>query len=301
MEERFIVQTSTPNPNKRLFVKVYFDFLNCGLLNGKEQIIFIHLKQYINLENDSGMVYPTLDTLAKSVKMTEKTVRKIIQGLQRKGILEIIHQGLNKPNIYKINDYANMWKSKTANELKAAVEETEENRMIETLVAKGYIVKKKELESDTYHSTLTSTQALKHNHKHISDDITNQDKSQAAAPSPSERYTLDSLKKLYDYSTLIADYPHYQEHINTALNIIYDTLNTSKATIRIGTDNKPTMVVSSRLLKLDPSDLIYAIERFNQQSERIKNVKGYLLTILYSAKEQAHLDRTNLGHHNGDF
>ena len=60
MEEKFIVQTSMP---ERLFVKVYRDFLNSKLLSGKEQIIFIHLKQYINFTNDNGAVqgevYPT--------------------------------------------------------------------------------------------------------------------------------------------------------------------------------------------------------------------------------------------------
>ena len=93
MEERFIVQTSTP---ERKFIKVYLDFLNAGLLSGKEQIIFIHLKQYINFANDTGTVrgevYPTLATLAKNVKMSEKTVRTVLQGLQKKGILEIKQQ-----------------------------------------------------------------------------------------------------------------------------------------------------------------------------------------------------------------
>lgn len=87
-----------------------------GLLNGKEQIIFIHLKRYINFKKDIGTVrgevYPTLATVAKNVKMSEKTVRAILQGLKKKGILEIKQQGMNKPNIYKINDSAAMWKLK---------------------------------------------------------------------------------------------------------------------------------------------------------------------------------------------
>ena len=33
----------------------------------------------------------------------------------------------------------------------------------------------------------------------------------------------------------------------------------------------------------------------------IKNVKSYLLTILYNSREQNHLNIMNLGHHNGDF
>ena len=150
MGEKFIVQTSTP---ERKFIKVYLDFLNAGLLSGKEQIIFIHLKQYINFANDTGTVreevYPTLATLAKNVKMSEKTVRTVLQSLQRKGILEIKQQGINKPNIYKINDSAEMWKAGNVEELKTAVDKIKEERMIDLLTTKGYYVfKGKELVSD---------------------------------------------------------------------------------------------------------------------------------------------------------
>ena len=61
------------------------------------------------------------------------------------------------------------------------------------------------------------------------------------------------------------------------------------------------MVVIGKLMKLESEDLVYSIEKYHEQTERIKNVKAYLLTILYNAREQRHLDVSNLGHHNGDF
>lgn len=61
------------------------------------------------------------------------------------------------------------------------------------------------------------------------------------------------------------------------------------------------MVVIGKLMKLQPDDLVYSIDIYHKQTDRIKNVKDYLLTILYHAKEQAYLDLMNLGHHNGDF
>lgn len=61
------------------------------------------------------------------------------------------------------------------------------------------------------------------------------------------------------------------------------------------------MVVIGRLMKLQPDDLIYSIDKYHKQTDRIKNVKSYLLTILYNSREQNHLDIVNLEHHNGDF
>lgn len=296
MEEKFIVQTSTP---ERKFIKVYLDFLNAGLLSGKEQIIFIHLKQYINFANDTGTVrgevYPTLATLAKNVKMSEKTVRTVLQSLQKKGILEIKQQGMNKPNIYKINDSAGMWKAGNIEELKTAVEAIEEKRMIELLTAKGYyIFKEKELVSDSSQTADTST---KENQSTKQQDNTLQTKSQAEH----ERYTMQDIRILYEYDSLIMQYPKKKTDIDIVFDILYDTLNSTKQYIRVGGEDKPAMVVIGKLMKLDYSDLVYSIDKYHEQTERIKNVKNYLLTILYNSKEQQHLDIMNLGHVNHDF
>ena len=287
MEERFIVHTSAP---ERKFIKVYLDFLNAGRLNGKEQIIFIHLKQYINFANDTGTVqgevYPKLATLAKNVKMSEKTVRTVLQGLQKKGILEIKQQGMNKPNIYKINDSDGMWKAGNVEELKAAVDEIEENRMIDILTAKGYYIsKEKGLVSDSSQTTDTSTD--KNYAIYEKQDTTDLPKSQA------ERYTMEDIKALYEYSRLIIQYPAKQIDIDIVFDILYDTLNSRKPTIRIAGQDKPTMVVIGKLMKLDKNSIMFAIKKYQKQTEKIKNPTAYMLTILYNAPEQYHLDMVN--------
>lgn len=295
MEEKFIVQTSTP---ERKFIKVYLDFLNAGLLSGKEQIIFIHLKQYINFANDTGTVrgevYPTLATLAKNVKMSEKTVRTVLQGLQKKGILEIKQQGMNKPNIYKINDSAGMWKAENAEELRAAVDEIEEKRMIDLLTAKGYYIsKEKGLVSDSDQTADTSTD--KNYAIYKEQNTTDKSKSQA------ERYSMGQIKELFDYAILIADHPEHEADLQVVFDILHEVLNTSKPTVRVSGEDKPQAVVAGKLMKLTHYDIQYSIDKFHEQTGKIKNTRAYLLTILYHAKEQSHLDLMNLGHHNGDF
>ena len=295
MEEKFIVQTSTP---ERKFIKVYLDFLNAGLLSGKEQIIFIHLKQYINFANDTGTVrgevYPTLATLAKNVKMSEKTVRTVLQGLQKKGILEIKQQGMNKPNIYKINDSAGMWKAGNAEELRAAVDEIEEKRMIDLLTAKGYYIsKEKGLVSDSDQTADTSTD--KNYAIYKEQNTTDKSKSQA------ERYSMGQIKELFDYAILIADHPEHEADLQAVFDILYEVLNTSKPTVRISGEDKPQAVVAGKLMKLTHYDIQYAIDKFHEQTGEIKNTRAYLLTILYHSREQSYLDLMNLGHRNGDF
>lgn len=57
------------------------------------------------------------------------------------------------------------------------------------------------------------------------------------------------------------------------------------------------MVVISKLMKLDYSEIMYAIDKFAEQTERIKNPTAYMLTLLYNAKEQMNLDITNQVQH----
>lgn len=53
------------------------------------------------------------------------------------------------------------------------------------------------------------------------------------------------------------------------------------------------MVVIGKLMKLNNESIMYAIEKFSEQTERIKNPTSYMLTILYNTPEQFNLDIKN--------
>lgn len=103
------------------------------------------------------------------------------------------------------------------------------------------------------------------------------------------------------YDSLIIQYPKKKTDINIIFDILYDTLNSTKQYIRVDGGNKPATVVIGKLMKLDYSDLVYSIDTYHKQTERIKNVKSYLLTIMYNSKKQQHFDIMNLEHVNYDF
>ena len=263
-----------------LFVPVYHSFIESNLLNGKEKIIFIILKRFLTVGTEQGQVYPKLETICKYAGMTKKTVIKIIKSLQKKGLLEVEQQGLNKPNLYTIKDYAKMWKVESIDKLKETVDEIEERQMIEALIERGYhVTKEKELETDSGQTSESST--------HISNvsmgkNSTNEIKSQV------ERYTLNQIKQIFDYDIMINDNPYCKENIDSVMDILHSTMNTTKATVRIAREDKPAMVVIGKLMKLHKDSIMYAIKKFSEQTERIKNPAAYMLTILYSARSEEH-------------
>lgn len=290
--ETFIVQSAIPD---RLYVKTYHDFLDSTIIGGKEKLIFILLKRYLNFSDDksgvAGTVYPTLDTLSKQSGMTKKTVIGILKKLESKGLIVVKQQGLNRPNIYTIRDFSGIWKAGTDKEVKEAIElyeeEYEDSKIIERLKKKGYkIIKEKELESEP---TKAQTQALLNNQSlNLYNYITDNAKSQEL-----ERYSIEQIKEYFDYNIMVHDNPYKQKSIDMVMNILYDTLNTSKKSIRVSGEDKPAMVVQSKLMKLDMECIMYAIDKYSENTERVKNPVAYMLTILYKAQEQYDLDIQN--------
>ena len=116
-----------------------------------------------------------------------------------------------------------------------------------------------------------------------------------------EKYSMEQIKELFDYSILITDHPDYETDLQVVFEILYETLNTEKPTVRVSCEDKPQAVVAGKLMKLTHYDIQYAIEKFHEQTGEIKNTRAYLLTILYHSREQSYLDLMNLGHRNGDF
>lgn len=292
MEDKIIVQLAQP---RRDFVMVYKDFLNCKLLTAEEKLIYIALKSFVEYGKDTDEVYPSMETLCKITSMSKPRATRTITSLVKKGIIKKQRQGLTKPNIYTIVDVPAMWETDTLEEMKTVSESPMSDKtneeLIEELVKRGAItvVKEKELESEP---TKAQTQAPQLNQFDIVNTTTNSKKSQEA-----ERYSLEEIKQIYDYDIMIIDNPYSKNDIDSVMEILHTALNSTKKTIRIGGEDKPTMVVIGKLMKIGYSEVMYCIEKFKEQTERIKNPSAYMLTLLYNSKEQMNLDISNQVQH----
>lgn len=291
--EAFRVRLSVP---ERQYVKVYQDFLYSELLSAEEKMVYIALKSFVSYGSDEGKVFPSIDTLCKVTSMSKSTVIRTIKKLEEKGIVKKNRRGVTKTNIYVLADNHAMWKAKTAEELKQNSEgaidlSTEE--MLEELKRRGIeVVTKKELPSATVEGSDESSSVSKDSLIHANHSNTVPENQEF------ERYSMQDLHQIFGYAALDR---YDSKDIDAVFNILYDVLNTRKETVRVGGENRPTMVVVGKLMKLDYNDIGFAIKKFNEQSGRIKNPSAYMLTQLYVAREQNHLDLMNQGHHNGDF
>ena len=198
-DEKIIVQLASP---ERKYVKVYHDFLDNSFLTTEEQMIFIVLKSYVDFKEDSGEAYPSMETICKRAKMSEKRARKNINALIKKGIAKKVQRGLTKTNLYTLSDYATMWACDNVEDVAAVADNQGVKPLtpaehIAELERMGYTVqiKEKGLVSDSDQTTDTST--MNYNSS-MGNDSTKRAKSQA------ERYSMEQIKELFDYAILIA-------------------------------------------------------------------------------------------------
>ncbi len=291
--EKITVQLTRP---ERKYVKVYHDFLHNQLLSVEEKMVFISLKSFIDFSTDtsgaSGEIYPTMETICKMTGLSRPRATRTVKKLEEKKIIKKIRRGLTKSNIYVLSDYATMWACDNVADMAAVADNEGVNPLtpaehIAELERMGYKVeiKEKRLVSDSRQTAETSTQL---NQFDIDNPTSNFDESQDL-----ERYTLDQIRQLFDYNIMLQNHPEQKQDIDTAMSILHTTMNTTKQTIRVSGQEKPAMVVIGKFMKLDKESIMYAIKKFSEQTDKIKNPIAYMTTILYTAQEQYYLDMKN--------
>lgn len=86
-----------------------------------------------------------------------------------------------------------------------------------------------------------------------------------------------------EYAYLIQDISLDRERIDELVELIVDTVCSSRRMIRIAGDDYPAQVVKSRFLKLDSSHIRYVLSSMSDNTTYIRNIKKYLLAALYNA------------------
>lgn len=268
--------------DQRPFVIIYHDFLESDILDTHYQkLIYIYLKKFADSNNQC---FPSLKTLSELTKIGKTKVRETLKELESKGVLIIENRnkdnGGKASNLYTLKDYAEIWQNEEI--VQEDKQEVTAEEHIKALKAMGYNVdsitkEKGAVHGNTGQSDHTEQPANKKSKRNY--NTKENEESQ-------ERYSIELIKKIYAYDILIEKEAIYKKNVDIVISILYDTLNTSKKTIRIAGENRPAQVVISKLLKLDQEEILYAIKQYNMQTEKITNPTRYMLTLLYNAKEQ---------------
>ncbi len=91
------------------------------------------------------------------------------------------------------------------------------------------------------------------------------------------------IKENIDYEYLLEDMPYDHDRLEEVLELIVETVCSTKKYIRVAGTEYPAEVVRSRLLKLDMEHIKFVFDCLKENTTKIRNIKQYLLTTLYNA------------------
>ena len=281
--EKVVVETKS---DQRLFTMVYHDFLTSELLNYYEKMIFIMLKKHADSKTHEA--YPSLATISKETGISKRKVQNCLNHMEEPKVIKRKRRktdnGDYTSNLYTLHDYAKLWKDGV---LPKESEPDDKQRLLEQIEQEYVMINKKDLAKTSTKKYLQSL--LESNNIPTDNNTENQEESQEAQ----ERYPEQWIIDFYNLDELKEENSTKEEEIDNVKNILYTILNSTKETIKVNGEDKPTMVVVGRMLKLNQEKILYAIDQFNKQKEKIKNVIPYMTTCLYNVHEQYNLALRN--------
>ena len=97
-----------------------------------------------------------------------------------------------------------------------------------------------------------------------------------------ERYRNLILENI-DYDVLASD-PHVdREQLDEIVDLVQETVCSTRSRIRVAGNDYPAEVVRSKLLKLNSEHIRFVMDCLKQNTTRIRNIRQYLLAMLFNA------------------
>lgn len=85
------------------------------------------------------------------------------------------------------------------------------------------------------------------------------------------------------YESLLNDYPYEKKLIDEIVELMVEVVSANRKYTRVAGSDFPHEVVKSRLLKLDMGHIQFVLSCLKENTTKIKNIKQYILTVLFNA------------------
>ena len=93
----------------------------------------------------------------------------------------------------------------------------------------------------------------------------------------------DLILENIEYDHLCREFTTYREDLDEIVELMVETVCAKRKTTRIAGADFPHEVVRSRFLKLDSGHIEFVMECMHKNTTEVRNMKQYLLTVLFNA------------------
>ena len=251
------------------------------------------LSQMLSLPDDWDY---TLQGLAQINKERIDAIREAVRELERAGYIkrsrERDERGCLRGTVYTIYEqpHTEPTPEEPTQEKPALDNPTLEKPALDNPTLEKPMLEKPTLENPTQLNT-ESTKKRKRQSKDLSitdsipfpsgfPDVTAQKRTEAKESF--ERYR-DLILENIDYDDLASD-PHVdREQLDEIVDLVQETVCSTRSRIRVAGNDYPAEVVRSKLLKLNSEHIRFVMDCLKQNTTRIRNIRQYLLAMLFNA------------------
>ena len=93
----------------------------------------------------------------------------------------------------------------------------------------------------------------------------------------------EMIRENIDYEGFVRERPYDAGQLDEMVELMVEAVCSRKETLRVAGNDFPQAVVKSRLLKLDREHIIFVFDCLKENTTQVRNMKQYLLTVLYNA------------------
>ena len=97
------------------------------------------------------------------------------------------------------------------------------------------------------------------------------------------RASEEVIKENIEYPYLIQDKSVDKGMLDEIVSLMLETVCPSRRMIRIAGDDYPAELVKSKFMKLNSSHIRFVLDCMHQNTTKIRNIKKYLLAVLFNA------------------
>ncbi len=105
---------------------------------------------------------------------------------------------------------------------------------------------------------------------------------EAATQSSVEIYR-ELIKENIEYDHLLRHSKIDREELDGIVELLVETVCTARKTIRVAGDDYPAELVKAKLLKLNSGHIEFVMDCMRENTTKIRNIKKYLLAVLFNA------------------
>ena len=217
----------------------------------------------------------TIEDVKRTLRCADNKATRLLRELEGFGLIERKRRGQGKPCLVYVKNFS-------AESSKENVKNRDNDDSCGSKIAcqdpvKSRSIKKKENKTE------------KNNTNPILSDETEKMKDRELL----EEYFSHSL----EIDLLLRLCPDDEDTIYQIVDLLVDTCSTKRKMLRIAGDDKPTEVVRSRLKKLNADHIRFVLDSLAENTAPVRNMKQYLLAMLYNAPTTMNLYYQNKTNH----